>query len=166
MNRIHASVLMVSLALATGCSSTTSDEPASSSNQAIVGVLTSPVDLDDEKLVGHWIPFEAEQFRGEAKSITLTKAAGVRGYRLGDSCAAPCSPTGNWFVSDNPVVWFFAGSYIVFHTGSDPNYEKSLFIWRKPDGEIRLVDLETWDWTTLSYRNTYRRDPALTSNDL
>ena len=63
-------------------------------------------------------------------------------------------------------MWAFAGSYDTFRKESDPTYGKSLFIWRKADGEIRLVDLDAWDWHSLSYRNTYRHTPALTVTDL
>lgn len=157
--------LSLCLAVVSGCSNEAAEEQTTSHDDALVGVLTSPLGLKDKHLLdGAWVPVDPDTFRGEAKPIHFDKdEGGARTYRLATEGCAPedsaCTNNGVWFITDNPVAWFFAGTYIVFKPNASPNSEKSLFVWRKADGEIRLVDLSTWDWSQLSYRNTWRKAP-------
>ncbi len=144
-----------------------SNEPVAQSEDKLIGVLTSPIGVEDQHIDGTWVPVDGDEFVGQPFEMQFSKQDGARAYRFGPKeCAgSACNAQGTWFISDNPVAWFFAGTYVVFKpTGSDQ--EMSVFIWRKANGEIRLVDLNSWSWSRLEYRNTWRKTPALTVGDL
>jgi hypothetical protein len=149
-----------------GCASSATSEPTDSSDNALFGALTSPIGFQDKHMVGTWEPVNAAQFHGTASAITFAEDKNQLTYRMGDAaCATPCRADGTSFVTQNPLVWFFAGTYVEFKATSS-HMQTSLFVARKFDGEITLVDLDSWDWKLGWYANEWSRNPALTVNDL
>ena len=166
LNKSAFVVLSLSAVLSlAGCASQADSEPTSSQDNAIFGALTSPIGLRDRHMVGTWVPAEPATFHGKAASIHFTDDNGRRGYRFGnDACTTNCASNGSWFVTENPIVWFFAGTYIEFRpTGQQ---ESSLFVARGFDGEITLVDTGSWDWKLGRYANVWHKNPTLTVGDL
>jgi hypothetical protein len=158
-------VLSAVLALA-GCAAQPDPEPTAAKDNAIIGALTSPIGLQDHHVLGTWEPADKAHFHGDAQSIHFDEDHGQLTYRRGDAaCTTPCSSDGSWYVTDNPIVWFFAGTYVDFRaTGSQK--DSSLFVSRGFDGEITLVDLGSWDWSLGRYANVWHKTPALTVDDL
>jgi hypothetical protein len=152
------------LALA-GCASSAAPEPTGSSDNAIFGALTSPIGFQDRHMVGTWEPVNAAHFHGTGP-MTFAEDHGQLTYRMSDAaCATPCKADGTSYVTQNPIVWFFAGTYVEF-TATSSHKQASLFVARNFDGRISLVDLDSWDWQLGWYANEWSRNPALTVNDL
>jgi hypothetical protein len=158
-------------AMLTGCASQASDtnenEPAStaSQNDALIGALTSPIGFADRHMVGTWMPIDKAHFQGSPEAIVFTKDHDKLGYRFGNTaCTANCSTDGNFYVTQNPIVWFFAGTYVDLNPNS--GHPMSLFVSRGWDGVIRLIDLNSWNWELGRYTNTWSRNPALTVEQL
>jgi hypothetical protein len=165
LNKSCLLVLSAVLALA-GCASKAEPEPTSAQDDAIIGALTSPIGLQDHHMIGTWQAIDAAHFHGGASSIHFADDHGKLTYRMGDAaCGATCPSDGSWYVTQNPIVWFFAGTYVDFQATSS-HQASSLFVSRGLDGEIRLVDLDSWDWQLGRYANTWARNPALTVDDL
>jgi hypothetical protein len=153
------------LALA-GCASSAAPEPTASSDNALFGALTSPIGFQDRHMVGAWEPIDAAHFHGTPSAINFAEDHGQLTYRMGDAaCSTPCKADGTSYVTQNPIVWFFAGTYVEF-TATATQKQTSLFVARKFDGEITLVDLDSWDWKLGWYANEWRRNPPLTVNEL
>jgi hypothetical protein len=116
-------------------------------------------------MVGTWVPVQPSTFRGQALSIHFGDDNGTRTFRFGnDACTSNCPSRGSWFVTENPVVWFFAGTYVEFRQAGQQ--DTSLFVAKNWDGSITLVDSSSWDWSLGRYTNVWTKNPVLTLADI
>jgi hypothetical protein len=159
-------VLLAAVLSLGGCASQAEPEPTAAHDDALLGAITSPIGVENHHMLGAWQPVQPARFRGPAKTLHFTDDSGTLDYRWGDdACTSQCRSDGTFYVTENPIVWFFAGTYVDFRA-KGTGQEGSLFLWKRLDGEIWLVDLSSWDWPTGRYTNTWRRTPALTLADI
>lgn len=156
------SSILLSLTIFAGCA-TPSAESTAQSEDKLIG-LGSPLSFHNRDLAGRWEPHDPANFDGPAKSIEFSMdGQGGRTYRLGPACSENCPPpNGTW---DIDGVGIIAGYWV--HLRASGGTEKHLFVWNRADtGEIRLVDMDTWDWSDFEYHNTWAKNPALTVDNL
>lgn len=158
---IFASTILVSLSIFAGCA-TAPAETTGRSEDKLVGLM-SPLSFKNANLQGHWAPFEPADFDGPPKEIEfMNDGQGHLTYRLGPPCTDACPPAnGTWDIDGVGVI---AGYWVHLRSYAGP--EKALFVWNRADGEIRLVDIDTWDWSDFEYHNTWAKTPKLTVDDL